>query len=130
MQGELFSGANLSPFVGGIGQGVCPCLRVPIRTRGGWCEFWYDWTPCLHSHVGCGLDDPIDRDSLIGRTYNHFVFANVSYDLTDRLVTGLEIAWWKTLYHDTRAGLIAANQLGAREPGEAFIVDWMVKYGF
>lgn len=130
VQGELFTGANLSAFVGGIGQGVCPCLRVPIRSRGGWCDVWYDWTPRLHSHVGFGLDDPIDRDSLIGRTYNHFLFANLSYDVTDRLLTGLEVAWWKTLYHDTRGGQIPNDQLMPREPGEAFVVDWTVKYGF
>ncbi|HHK42328.1 MAG TPA: hypothetical protein ENJ50_07915, partial [Planctomycetaceae bacterium] len=30
-QGEFFHGSNLSSFLGGIGQGVCPCVRRPIR---------------------------------------------------------------------------------------------------
>lgn len=130
VQGELFMGANLSAFLGGIGQGVCPCLRVPIRSRGGWCEAWYDWTPRLHSHVGFGLDDPVNRDSLIGRTYNHFLFTNLGYDVTERLFVGLEFSWRKTLYHDTRVGQIPDALLSPRAPGEAFVVDCMCSYGF
>lgn len=130
LQGEFFTGANLSAFLGGIGQGACPCLRVPIRSTGGWLEVWYDWTPYLHSHVGAGLDDPRDNDSLLGRIYNHFIFANLVVDLSDNLTTGIEVTSRKTLYHETRAGLIPPALLTPSAPGEAVTIDWMVRYEF
>jgi hypothetical protein len=129
-QGEFFTGANLSAFLGGIGQGVCPCVRKPIRSTGGWAEIWYDFTPYLHGHIGAGIDDPNNNDSLLGRTYNHFIFANVMYDITDKLVTGFEVTSWKTLYQEERAGLIPPSQLTPSAPGEAITLDWMIKYGF
>lgn len=130
VQGEFFTGANLSAVLGGIGQGVCPCLRVPIRSTGGWLEVWYDWTPDLHSHVGLGLDDPRDNDSLLGRIYNHFIFANLVADLSDNLTTGIEVTSRKTLYHETRAGMILPELLAPSAPGEAVTIDWMVRYEF
>lgn len=129
-QGEFFIGANLSAYLGGIGQGVCPCVRLPIRSTGGWAEVWYKWAPWLHSHLGFGLDDPNDRDFLFGRTYNQFIFANLFYDVTHGLTTGLEVSFWKTLYQETRAGQVPAAQLTPSEPGEAVTIDWMVKYSF
>lgn len=130
VQGEFFTGANLSAFLGGIGQGVCPCVRVPIRSTGGWLEVWYDWTSDLHSHFGLGLDDPRDNDSQLGRIYNHFIFANLVVDLSDHLTTGLEVTSRKTLYHDTRANAIPPNQLTPSAPGNAVTIDWMVRYAF
>lgn len=130
VQGELFTGANLSSFLGGVGQGVCPCLRVPIRSTGGWVDVWYDWTPRLHSHAGCGLDDPNNRDLLFGRTYNQFIFANLLLDVTQNLCTGIEISYWKTLYQELRSGQIPADQLLPSAPGRSVTIDWIVKYDF
>lgn len=129
-QGEFFTGANLSSFLGGVGQGICPCLRVPIRSIGGWGEIWYHWTSWLRSHGGFGVDDPRDDDSLFGRTYNQFIFTNVICDVTQRLSTGLELTFWKTLYRETRGSQIPANQLAPSQPGESVTIDWMVKYAF
>lgn len=129
-QAEFFTGSNLSTMFGGIGQGVCPCLRVPIRSTGGWFDLWYNWTDRLHSHVGYGLDDPLDRDSLFGRIYNQFIFANVTFDVSDKLLTGFEVTSWKTLYHETRVGQIPDDQLTPSAPGESVVLQWMVKYGF
>jgi hypothetical protein len=129
-QGEFFTGANLSAFLGGIGQGVCPCLRIPIRSTGGWAEVWYDWTPHLHSHVGFGVDDPNDDDALLGRAYNQFIFSNLVFDMSDELTTGIEVTYWKTLYHEERVGQIPPDQLSPSEPGEAIVIEWMVKYAF
>ena len=130
IQGEFFTGANLSAFLGGIGQGVCPCLRVPIRSTGGWGEMSYDWTPWLQSNVGFGLDDPNNRDSLFGRTYNQFVFANLVYNVTEQLTTAIEVTHWKTLYRETRSGLIPPDQLTPSQPGESVTIDFMVKFEF
>lgn len=129
-QGELFMGSNLSAFLGGIGQGVCPCDRRSIRSRGGWFEFWYDATDRWHFHSGAGLDDPIDRDFELGRTYNHFLFANVQLDVTPQLTMGLEVTVRKTLYQDTREGQVPDEMLGPREPGNAVTLDWMARYAF
>ncbi len=129
-QGELFTGANLSAYLGGIGQGVCPCLRVPIRSSGGWLDLGYQWNPNLRSHIGCGIDDPRNNDLLFGRSYNHFIFANISVDLSEHLTTGIEVTSWKTLYLETRQGQIPAQDLGPTEPGESVTIDWMVKYAF
>ena len=130
VQGEFFMGANLGTFLGGIGQGVCPCLRVPIRSIGGWIDVWHNWSPSCRSHVGYGLDDPRNGDSLFGRTYNQFLFANVSYDVTKYLTTGFEVTWWTTFYQDRRAGQIPDDRLMPTAPGEAVILQWMFKYGF
>jgi hypothetical protein len=130
MRGEFFHGANLASYFGGIGQGVCPCLRVPIRSTGGWVEWNWDWSPTWHSAVGYGVDDPLNRDSLIGRVYNQMLFANVWVDVTDKLMTGFEVGVWDTHYHDLRVGQIPPDQLTPRTPGESVTVQWTVRYGF
>jgi hypothetical protein len=119
VQGECFVGQNLAPFLGGIGQGIDPVTRNPIRDMGGWCEVWYDWTPCLHSHVGYSIDDPNDNDlSTVGeRSYNQFYFGNLIYDLTKNFLIGLEVSSWRTLY---------VGQL----PGDSVRSEFVVKYGF
>ncbi len=76
------------------------------------------------------MDDPNDKDSLLGRSFNQFIFANLVYDITQRFTTGLEVTYWKTLYYETRTGLIPADQLAPTQPGEAVTIDWMVKYEF
>jgi hypothetical protein len=127
-QGELFHGANLSPLLGGIVQGVCPCERVPIRSIGGWGEVYYNVTPCIHLHAGFGIDDPNDRDSLIGRTNNRVIYGNVFFDLTDHLITGLEVSNWRTGYQNQTAAPNAVPFPTA--PGEATTIDWTVRYKF
>jgi len=117
-QGEFFTGENLGTFLGGILQGVNPVTLEGIRSTGGWFEVWYDWTDDLHSHVGYSIDDPLDEDIAAGgRRYNHFVFANVGYDLTEKFLVGMEVSWWKTLYN----GL---------EPGDSAVFEFVAKYGF
>jgi len=130
VQGEVFTGANLSPFLVGIGQGVCPCVREPIRSTGGWFEIWRYWTPQLHSHFGYGVDDPLNRDSLFGRSYNQFFFGNLVFEVSKRLQVGMEISYWKTFFQDRREGLVPPSELGPRTPGEAVVIDWMFKYSF
>lgn len=130
VQGEFFTGANLSSFLGGIGQGVCPCVRRSIRSTGGWGEIWHNWSPRLHSHVGYGLDDPLNRDFLVGRSYNQVIFANLVFDVNKHLTTGLEVGQWMTFYRDAREGQVAPELLGPTAPGRAVTIDWMIKYAF
>lgn len=130
VRGEFFRGANLSSYLGGIGQGVCPCRRVSIRGTGGWVELGWDWTRTVHSHVGFGIDDPQNRDSLVGRIQNHSIYMNLLVDVSPQLTTGIEVAVWRTLYHDLRAGQVPDSLLTPDAPGEAVTINWMVKYAF
>ena len=117
-QAEAFTGENLSSFLGGIGQGINPTTRDGIRDSGGWFEVWYDWTACLHSHVGYSLDDPNDHDLSTGeRSYNQFYWGNLTYDISKQLLVGLEVSSWKTLY------------IGDA-PGNSVRSEFVLKYGF
>jgi hypothetical protein len=129
-QAEFFRGRNLSPFLGGVGQGVCPCTRTGIDSIGGWADLRYAWTDFLSTSVGYGVDDPEDGDLLFGRSYNQFIYSNVLVALTDALSTGIEVTYWKTLYQETRIGLVPPTELGPTAPGKAVTIDWMVKYEF
>jgi hypothetical protein len=103
-QGEFFNGSNLGTMLGGIGQGVSTVTHEGIRASGGWVDFWHDWTTCWHSHVGFGVDDPLDRDVRTGRSYNEVYFANMTYDITKFLIVGLEVTADKTKYITTDGG--------------------------
>lgn len=124
VKGEYFTGSNLSTFLGGIGQGVCPCVREGVRSRGGWFDVGYKWTPRLQSHFGYGLDDPIDSELFFGRVYNQFFFANIAYDLTKQFNMGFEVSSWKTLYRETRAGRSTPR------PGDSVRFEFVARYGF
>jgi hypothetical protein len=125
VQGEVWMGENLATFFGGIGQGVDVVgagALLPtgdaIFSRGGWVDVWYDWTDRLHSHAGYGIDDPIDADITSGRTYNAFLFANLSYDVTSKFLVGFEFTSWRTLWKGPLADA----------PDQHF--DFVAKYGF
>jgi hypothetical protein len=100
-QGEFFYGSNLGTFLGGIGQGVSTVTHEAIRARGGWVDIWHDWSKCWHSHAGFGVDDPFDRDVVTGRSYNEVYFANMTHDITDFLIVGLEVTAAKTKFINT-----------------------------
>lgn len=118
VQGEFFTGRNLSTFLGGSLQGLNPLTRNGIQATGGWIDLWYDWTPRLHNHLGYGVDDPVDADIAPGgRTRNGFVFTNLSYDVTPKLSLGLEVSYWETRY----AGLPG---------GDAMVFEFAGAYGF
>ncbi len=124
-KGEYFNGANLGTFLGGIGQGVCPCLRQAIRANGGWAELGYDFSPRWHTFAGFGIDDPnVEADALFGRKYNQFIFSTITCDLTKKLNMGLEVTFWKTLYYEARAGRTTPA------PGESAVFELVARYGF
>lgn len=129
VQGELFIGANLSPFLGGIGQGVSRYLQVPIRDRGGWFDVQYEWTKKVRTRFGWGVDNPLDQDILVGRTFNEFIYGNIEVAITERLTSGIELTYWKTLYADDRL-VVPPGTVKITEPGETFNTNWMVKWSF
>jgi hypothetical protein len=114
---EAFTGSNLGAYMGGVLQGIDRETHRAIRSRGGWFDFGYRWTDQWHTHAGYSIDDPINGDLTSGRTYNHFIFGNVMYDVTKNFLLGLELSSWKTLWVDQR-------------PGNSLRCEFMVKYGF
>lgn len=130
LAGELFTGSNLSSYLGGIGQGVCACNRQAIRASGMWGEIWWDCREDLQTRVGYGLDDPKNEDFLIGRTYNQYIYYQLLWTVSNQISTGIEISYWQTFYQDRRGGLILDENLLPTQPGKAITVDWMFKYAF
>lgn len=101
--GEVYTGQTLGTYNGAILQEINVDTLRGIRTSGGWLETFYYWSPGLHTHVGYGVDDPIDADvaataTAFGRTFNSTIFANLLWDLNQSLRIGFEATWRETHY--------------------------------
>jgi hypothetical protein len=99
-QGEVFVGQTLGVYTAGILQNVNLVTFQPIRTSGGWIEAYYYLCPeKLHTHVGYGIDDPLDRDLAPGQPVrNETYFANLIWDVTKHLRLGWEVTYRRTEY--------------------------------
>jgi hypothetical protein len=130
LRGEWFAGENLSNILGGIVQGVCPCLRQPIAAMGGWAEMRYLASQRVSFHIGYSIDDPNDEDSLIGRTKNQTLYGNVFYRVTEKFTSGWEVSWWRTDYQNrtNEPGFTPVD--APSTPGEAIQLDWTLRYAF
>jgi hypothetical protein len=118
VQGEFFTGRNLSTFLGGVIQGINRETRQPIATTGGWIDVWYDWTDRLHSHVGYGIDNPRDTEvATRDRMSNSVLFGNLSFDILPKMTVGLELSYWETKYKNL-------------EPGESMVLEFTGQYAF
>jgi hypothetical protein len=117
VQGEFFTGFNLSNYMGGILQGVDRTTHRGIHATGGWIDLYVDWLPCLHTHSGFALDDPLDHDMTSGRTRNQMLFNNVTWDANKNLQFAFEVDVWETHY------LTLA-------PGEGVRFEFVTKYRF
>ncbi len=97
--GEGYVGQTLGTYSGGVLQTVNIDTLEGIRSAGGWLEVFVYWNPCLHSHVGYGIDDPLDRDvSLTGSVRNETIFCNLLWDVTQSVRFGFEFTWRETAY--------------------------------
>jgi len=101
--GELYTGKTLGTYNAAILQNVNAQTLDGIESSGGWLEMFLYWTPSLHSHVGYGIDDPVDSDvssapADLGRTSNSVYFANLLWDLNQTLRWGFEFTWRETDY--------------------------------
>lgn len=101
--GEFYSGQGLGTYNGGILQNVNADTFESIRSTGGWLEGYVYLTPCLHSHMGYGIDDPRDNDvsldpAALGRVRNETYFANLLWDVNKTLRVGFEFSWRETDY--------------------------------
>lgn len=97
--GEAFVGESMGFINGGVLQNTNSADFTGIRTRGAWGEVYYYLTPCLHTHLGAGIDNPLDED-LAGAQIqrNRTAFSNVIWDVTRQFRLGLEVTWRETNY--------------------------------
>jgi hypothetical protein len=100
VQGELFVGQTLGTYMGGILQNVNASTFASVHAAGGWIELFYDICPQkLHTHVGYGLDDPLDRDLAPGQPVrNDTYFANLIWDVSKHFRVAEEFTYRKTAY--------------------------------
>ena len=97
--GEWFTGKTLGTYNASILQNVNPVTLDGIHSSGGWIETFVYWTPCLHTHVGYGIDEPDDSDiAPTGRLKNETYYANVLWDLNTTFRLGFEFTWRETEY--------------------------------
>jgi len=99
-QGEVFMGQTLGTYTAGILQNVDAQTFQGIHTAGGWLEAYYYWCPeKLHSHIGYGIDDPLDGDLAPGQPVrNETYFVNLIWDPTKYLRFGCELTYRRTEY--------------------------------
>jgi hypothetical protein len=99
-QGEVFTGQTLGTYTAGILQNVNALTFQGIHSTGGWAEvYYYIWPEKLHTHVGYGIDDPLDRDLAPGQPVrNETYFANLIWDPTKYLRFGGEFTYRRTEY--------------------------------
>jgi hypothetical protein len=82
VQGEVFVGQALGTYGSGILQSVNTVTKSGVRASGGWFEVFYYLCPAtLHTHIGYGIDDPLDRDLAPGQPVrNETYFANLIWE--------------------------------------------------
>jgi hypothetical protein len=100
VQGEFFTGQTLGMYTAGILQNVNAATFAGVHTTGGWVELYYYFCPDkLHTHVGYGIDDPLDRDLAPGQPLrNDTYFANLIWDVTKHFRLAAELTYRKTAY--------------------------------
>jgi hypothetical protein len=98
VKGEFYHGQTVGTYLGAIIQNF-NANRHGIRSTGGWGELYYYWTPCLHSHFGYGIDQPLENDLTAGEPRrNQFCFGNILWDVTKSVDVGFEVSHWETAY--------------------------------
>lgn len=98
LQGELYTGRALGPYLGAIFQTVGPTRRA-IGSRGGWGEVAWWWTPALHSHAGYGVDRAAVADLAgSGVVSNRTAFVNLFWDPSPRTTLAVEGTYRRTVY--------------------------------
>ena len=100
VQGEFYTGQTLGSYTAGILQNVNSTTFTGVHTTGGFVEVYYYICPeKLHTHVGYGIDDPLDRDLAPGQPIrNDTYFGNLIWDVSKHLRLGWELTYRKTAY--------------------------------
>lgn len=103
LKGELFTGENLSAYLGGIGNGVNTVLGREISSSGGWVAASLTPRPKWNFNFGIGVDDPKSGDlagmsATDARDYNRSIFGNAIYSISKNTEVGFELSQWHTEY--------------------------------
>ncbi len=98
-QGEVFTGQGLGTYGGDVLQTVNSTTFEAIAGTGGWIEVYYYCTPCVHTHWGYGIDDPVNADVAPTQVdKNDTAFANVIWDVTQSFRLASEFTYRTTDY--------------------------------
>ncbi len=98
VQGELYSGESLGPYLASVFHTANAATRRGIRSHGGWGEVAWYWSKQLHSHVGWGLDRANLGDLTDGLHTNQTAFSNLFFDPSPKSTFGIEATWRRTDY--------------------------------
>lgn len=99
IQGELFTGAGLGEYNGGIGQTFDSATGEAIRSSGGWGEVFAYLTPTLHVHSGYGIDSPLQRTGdTFALTQNQTFFTNIVWNWSKNIQISNQIDYRTTQY--------------------------------
>jgi hypothetical protein len=100
IQGEGYIGQGLGSYGASGLANVNPVTFEAIRTAGGWVEVYYYWCPdTVHTHVGCGIDDPVDADA--GPTLpirNQTCYVTTIWDVTKAFRVAFQASYLRTSY--------------------------------
>lgn len=99
LQGELFTGAGLGEYNGGISQSYDSTANRTVRSSGGWGELFVYLTQSLHVHSGYGIDSPLRRagDTFL-ITENQTWYTNVVWNWTKNIQISNQVDFRKTNY--------------------------------
>ncbi|MCS6861474.1 MAG: hypothetical protein NZT92_14275 [Abditibacteriales bacterium] len=100
LQGEIWTGKNLSDVRGGIGQGIDVPTGKEVSAKGGWLEVSYRVSPRYTFNVGMTLDQPdaSDLTPASARTRNSTLYLTNRYSFGNGLSMGFDWAYWKTKF--------------------------------
>lgn len=106
LQGEAWTGENLSDVRGGIGQGVDSVSGREVRAHGGWLELSYRAQARYLFSVGAALDRPNQADLTPdgARTTNRTYYVTNRITLLPGITIGFDYAHWLTRFKGLPAG--------------------------
>ncbi|MBI3939833.1 MAG: hypothetical protein HY315_03275 [Acidobacteria bacterium] len=106
IQGEAWSGRNLSDVRGGIGQGINTQTGSAVRSRGGWVEASFRAYEPLTISPGFTIDDPRDEDlPLQARTRNRAWYIANRFKFGGSFIVGADYLRWVTDYKGLLRGV-------------------------
>ncbi|MEZ8221319.1 hypothetical protein GG496_001489 [Candidatus Fervidibacteria bacterium JGI MDM2 JNZ-1-D12] len=105
VRGELWMGRNLSDFRGGVGQGVNDLTGAEIRSKGGWLEIGWQYSPKQRLALGYTFDDPRNKDIISGgRTKNSTWYLHHRWRLSGNVDVGINYLFWVTKWQNQATG--------------------------
>ena len=96
LQGEVWTGENVSDLRGGIGQGVNTTTGVEISSRGGWVELGFKPNANHRMAIGYTRDDPSDSDITAGRLENTAFYLHSKWNMGIGVEIGANYLHWLT----------------------------------